>query len=237
MSINGIEYTKEELLDIFKQCTTFTQVLFYFGFKQNGSGQRFIKKLREELNIPNDFFKKEKEKLYCTYCGKEITGKYDKRRKFCSRRCAAIHRNINYHKEITNEIKICKNCGKEIKKGKYCSLKCMQEFKYKEKLQLWLKGNNFVKKDYIIPSFIKRYLFEKYENKCQRCGWGEINETTGLIPLQIHHKDGDCENNLIENLELLCPNCHSLTSTFGSLNKNSKRFHRKKKNNNTPNNN
>lgn len=45
----------------------------------------------------------------------------------------------------------------------------------------------------------------------------------------MHHIDGDCTNNKIENLQLLCPNCHSLASKFGSLNKNSKRFHRSKK--------
>ena len=39
----------------------------------------------------------------------------------------------------------------------------------------------------------------------------------------MHHIDGDCTNNKMENLQLLCPNCHSLTSNFGSLNKNSKR--------------
>ena len=64
--------------------------------------------------------------------------------------------------------------------------------------------------------------------KCEKCGWGEMNEYSNTVPLEIHHKDGDCTNNLIENLELLCPNCHSLTENFGSLNKESKRFFRKK---------
>ena len=68
--------------------------------------------------------------------------------------------------------------------------------------------------------------FEKYNNKCQICGWGEENPTTHKIPLQIHHIDGDCTNNKEENLQLLCPNCHSLTETFMSLNENSKRKYR-----------
>ena len=33
----------------------------------------------------------------------------------------------------------------------------------------------------------------------------------------MHHIDGDCTNNKMENLQLLCPNCHSLTSNFGSF--------------------
>ena len=45
----------------------------------------------------------------------------------------------------------------------------------------------------------------------------------------MHHIDGDYTNNKMENLQLLCPNCYSLISSFGSLSKNSKRFHRSKK--------
>lgn len=52
---------------------------------------------------------------------------------------------------------------------------------------------------------------------------------TNSIPLEVHHIDGDCTNSFEENLQLLCPNCHSLTDNFGSLNKESKRFHRQKK--------
>lgn len=61
------------------------------------------------------------------------------------------------------------------------------------------------------------------------CGWGEENPHTHLIPLQIHHIDGDCTNNKEENLQLLCPNCHSLTETFGGRNENSKRVDRRTK--------
>lgn len=38
------------------------------------------------------------------------------------------------------------------------------------------------------------------------------------ITLQVHHKDGDKTNNTLENLQLLCPNCHSYTDNFGSKN-------------------
>lgn len=53
-------------------------------------------------------------------------------------------------------------------------------------------------------------------HQCERCG---LTEWLGNpIPLQLHHKDGDHDNNLIENIELLCPNCHSLTDTFAGKN-------------------
>ena len=42
----------------------------------------------------------------------------------------------------------------------------------------------------------------------------EINHITGNSPLEVHHIDGDYTNNDEDNLELLCPNCHSLTNTY-----------------------
>ena len=56
------------------------------------------------------------------------------------------------------------------------------------------------------------------------CGWNQENQFTHIIPLQVHHIDGDCTNNKEENLQLLCPNCHSLTETFGNKNLHSKRY-------------
>ena len=41
--------------------------------------------------------------------------------------------------------------------------------------------------------------------QCQRCGYN--NEP---LILGIHHKDRNRHNNDISNLEILCPNCHSL---------------------------
>jgi len=60
-----------------------------------------------------------------------------------------------------------------------------------------------------------------------KCSWEEINPTTGLVPIQLDHIDGDSDNNNLKNLRLLCPNCHSLTPTFGRLNENSSRSKRK----------
>ena len=62
-------------------------------------------------------------------------------------------------------------------------------------------------------------MLEKADYKCSKCGWHEVNPTTGLIPLEVHHKDGNYRNNIEDNLEVLCPNCHSLTPNFKALNK------------------
>lgn len=62
----------------------------------------------------------------------------------------------------------------------------------------------------------KRILYEQ-DCKCNRCG---ISEWLGeKISLELEHKDGNHHNNNRENLEMLCPNCHSLTTTWRGRNK------------------
>ena len=53
-------------------------------------------------------------------------------------------------------------------------------------------------------------------NRCERCG---ISEWQGKpLNMQLHHINGDGLDNRLENLELLCANCHSQTSTYGGRN-------------------
>ena len=115
----------------------------------------------------------------------------------------------------------CINCGREILgNNKYCSSQCQRDYEYNQYISRWKDGLESGTKGVDNTSnYIRRYLFETY-GKCQCCGWHEINPYTGLVPLQIHHIDGNCKNNKEENLQLLCPNCHSLTENFGSRNKN-----------------
>ena len=63
----------------------------------------------------------------------------------------------------------------------------------------------------------RRRVFEEQEHKCIKCG---ISEWSGhKISLELEHKDGNTENNKRENLEGLCPNCHSITDTWRGRNK------------------
>ena len=55
------------------------------------------------------------------------------------------------------------------------------------------------------------------EKKCECCG---NTEWLGKpIPLELHHINGINSDNRIENLEILCPNCHSFTENYRGLNK------------------
>ncbi|RKZ07825.1 hypothetical protein DRQ25_10640 [Candidatus Fermentibacteria bacterium] len=73
---------------------------------------------------------------------------------------------------------------------------------------------------------IKHYLRIKFNNTCQECKWSVENVNTGVVPVEVHHIDGDYKNNKESNLQLLCPNCHSLTATYKSANKRTTRTHR-----------
>ena len=124
----------------------------------------------------------------------------------------------------------CLNCEREIKqKNKYCSNVCQKEFEYKLYIDEWKNGiQSGLKGEYQISNHIKTYLFNKYNNKCARCGWGEKNIYTNKIPLEVEHMDGNYKNNNEENLILLCPNCHSLTATYNGANLNNGRKERSK---------
>lgn len=103
--------------------------------------------------------------------------------------------------------------------GKFCSNRCQKDKEYTLNIQAWQEGKKSgIVGQYGIANYLRRYLFEKYDNKCSMCGWGEINMFTGKIPLEVEHVDGNYLNNNEENLTLICPNCHSLTSTYKGAN-------------------
>lgn len=116
----------------------------------------------------------------------------------------------------------CLYCGKELtnRQKKYCSNACQVQYQNQELLHLWKNGEYQWPEDpKNLPKFIRDYLLEKTGYKCEECGWNKINPFSGKTPLQIHHRDGNYKNNTENNLQVLCPNCHSLTSTYMSLNK------------------
>ena len=63
----------------------------------------------------------------------------------------------------------------------------------------------------------KRLLKEGYkERKCEMCG--NTHWCNYLIPLELHHINGIKTDNRLENLQMLCPNCHALTDNYRGKN-------------------
>lgn len=69
-----------------------------------------------------------------------------------------------------------------------------------------------VKGSYFQSFKLKQRLFtaglkQKY---CEQCKWAKKTEDN-YLPLELDHINGDRHDNRLENLRVLCPNCHSLT--------------------------
>lgn len=62
-----------------------------------------------------------------------------------------------------------------------------------------------------------RLIVEGYKkNECERCH--TIEWQGEVLVLELDHKNGNNKDNRLENLQILCPNCHSLTPTFRGRN-------------------
>jgi hypothetical protein len=116
----------------------------------------------------------------------------------------------------------CLACGKEPARAEYiyCSNTCQMEFQRSAYLKRWKEGKESgLIAIGIVSIYIKRYLREKYRNKCCLCGWAKVNPKSGIVPLVADHIDGNWRNNKEENLRLVCPNCDSLSPTYAALNR------------------
>lgn len=116
--------------------------------------------------------------------------------------------NYKYVKKYINELEL--DISHFTMKGKINS-----GVKYNEKsVECYLTTDSYVKADRLkwklFSTGLKKYRCEK----CGRTHWeGE------QIILQLHHINGDNTDNRLENLQVLCPNCHSQTDNFCGANK------------------
>src|SRR5262249_19324424 len=114
----------------------------------------------------------------CIRCGEPIS-RWGSR--FCSLSCSAIYNNkIRPRKIIRNPRVYAETISR----------------KRTEWIEKWLRGEVPMEETYSgmnnIPcAYIRRFLILRYGEKCHKCGWAERNKTTGKIPVQFNHIDGD----------------------------------------------
>ena len=148
----------------------------------------------------------------CLECENET-----KNPKFCSSSCSAKFSNKNRRKK-----NYCLDCEKEIRKrNKYCNQKCQYKYLNRLKINDWLSGkwNGNVGIVYAqLSKTVRNYLFEQSDYKCSQCSFFGNNPISKKTILIVDHINGDYMDNSQENLRVLCPNCHSVTPTYGALN-------------------
>lgn len=149
----------------------------------------------------------------CLICGKSFYAKPRHLKigwgKYCSNKC-------KYVSQKKGEYVNCSNCGKKLYRSLaefedsrsnlfFCSKSCHCSWTNKN-LHL---GSNHPQWNYGEASY-KQSFFRSYRGRkvCARCG----NEDKRV--LVIHHRDKDRRNNTLDNLVLLCRNCHCLRHEF-----------------------
>ena len=116
----------------------------------------------------------------------------------------------------------CRECNIKLsaRNKHFCSNACQGINSSKKTVQKWLskKITGHSGKVLALKPAIRNYLLKQSNYQCSICAWKEVNLTTGKVPLEIDHINGNPSDSYENNLRVLCPNCHSLTSTFKNLN-------------------
>ena len=131
---------------------------------------------------------------FCEECGSEFThiASRANKAKYCSQKC--YHKAMNKKGTVEYE---CEHCHKKFldapsHKRKYCSRACTN----KSSRETFKPKFTTVRKAMLTRGLLK---------KCERCGFDKFPQILG-----VHHKDRNRNNNDMTNLEVLCPNCHSI---------------------------
>lgn len=137
--------------------------------------------------------------------------------KFCSKSCSAIYNNIRYPKR--SKIKTCKLCKEKIPSSRtYCDSCWSPSARSIYNLNEWIAGKWRGGSDLGLSEVVRNYLLEKANYCCSKCGFNTSHPDDNRSILEINHIDGNGLNHNASNLEVICPNCHALTSTYRGRN-------------------
>ena len=149
----------------------------------------------------------------CKHCNTELS-KEKSNNIFCNSSCAASFNNKGIRRNYslgTREKKDCLNCGRETVNPKFCSTDCSSLYRIDTRRQKININNR------IYSHRDKRFLIEDRGHKCEIC---ETEDWLGSpVLLILDHIDGNSDNNVLDNIRLLCSNCDATLPTYKSRNK------------------
>jgi Zn finger protein HypA/HybF involved in hydrogenase expression len=176
----------------------------------------------QNQSIENQIKYNQSPKL-CKNCQSTIS--YQKRHtnNFCNQSCSASYNNIRKERKYKFECIYCGelNIGKR-GGGKYCNSQCANNHKkLKTKIEWFENGK--------VPSWkaLKNIIIEERGYKCEVCGISEWNNKN--LVLELDHINGLHTNNELDNLRIICPNCHSQTDTYKAKNIGNGRHYRRER--------
>lgn len=152
----------------------------------------------------------------CKFCSEifKIT-RENRRKQFCNHSCAAKFTN-----KFRKAFKKCLGCDKDTYEPKtYCSKSCWIAHKSS------LIEARIKKGDISDRKTLRNFFIKKFGHNCLLCGLTTWKDER--IPLVLDHIDGNADNNKMENLRMICPNCDALLPTYMGRNKGNGRAYRR----------
>lgn len=138
---------------------------------------------------------------HCAHCGAVLP--FEQRwYTYCSRSCAITVNNRGVQRNAAPQT-FCP-CGQPKKQANtYCAA-CIAQRVYDP------PSKSLESLD--APISRRKLLIRERSHQCEGCGLADWMGQ--IIPLELHHLDGDADHNTRDNLQLLCPNCHAQTDHY-----------------------
>lgn len=147
----------------------------------------------------------------------------NKKRKWTENQFKEAVKNSTSYRQVLKKIGLIEAGGNYEQVKKYIKEFNLDKSHFKG--MAWNKGLRGIGKP-IIPLekiLVKNSFFQSFKLKkrlftaglkpqyCEQCGWAKRTDD-GYLPLELDHINSNRHDNRLENLRILCPNCHSLTA-------------------------
>ena len=207
---------EKKFIDVVKKLNTKGEILDFFGLKKHGGNFNQLNERIKYLNLDishlgKGIVKKKRSPIWKIE-EKEFISIIEKSKTTTD---ALSHFGLKNHggnfRTLNERVKALKLDISHFEKGRYeRMLVGLSKMRKEIPLQELLVENSSYNRTNLKRRLLKAGLLEE---KCYECGLGATWNGKPL-KLQLEHKNGVNDDNRLENLCLLCPNCHSQTETY-----------------------